>query len=49
MDDRTPRQRWGTCCPYDPACDHSYLDDEELSRWMDTPITDAQAAAETLG
>lgn len=41
--ERTPRQRWGTCCPFDPECEHSYLDDLALTRWMDTPITDDQA------
>lgn len=41
---RTPRQRWGTCCPSDPECSHSYLDAAALTRWMDTPITDAEAA-----
>lgn len=40
----TPRQRWGTCCPHDPECDHSYLDNDELTRWMDTKISDADAA-----
>lgn len=40
---RTPRERWGTCCPFDPRCDHSYLDNDELLRWMDTPITDDRA------
>lgn len=39
----TPRERWGTCCPHDPECDHSLLDDDALVRWMETPITDAQA------
>ena len=43
---RTPRQRWGTCCPHDPECDHSFLDVDDLTRWMDTPITDEQAAEE---
>jgi hypothetical protein len=36
-DGLTPRQRWGTCCPNDPECEHSYLDADALSRWMDTP------------
>lgn len=41
--DRTPFQRWGTCCPHDPECDHSFMDQEDLRRWMTTPITDEQA------
>lgn len=40
---RSPRQRWGTCCPYDPECEHSYLDDVGLDRWLDTPISDDRA------
>lgn len=36
---RTPRQRWGTCCPYDPECEHSFMDHDELARWLDTPIS----------
>lgn len=40
---RTPRERWGTCCPSDPECDHSFLDVDDLIRWMDTPINDIQA------
>jgi hypothetical protein len=40
---RSPRQRWGTCCPFDPACDHSYLDDAALARWFDSPITNRHA------
>lgn len=40
---RTPRQRWGTCCPYDPECEHSFLDVDDLVRWMDTPIDDTAA------
>lgn len=39
----SPRQRWGTCCPWDPECEHSFLDDADLSRWMDTPICDGEA------
>jgi hypothetical protein len=34
----TPRQRWGTCCPNDPACEHSFMDDAALARYMDTPL-----------
>ena len=41
----SPRQRWGTCCPHDPECEHSFLDDAELTRWMDTPICDGEAEA----
>jgi hypothetical protein len=41
---RTPRERWGTCCPHDPYCDHSFLDDAALAYHLDTPITDADAA-----
>lgn len=45
MNDRlTPRERWGTCCPSDPECDHSFLEVDDLVRWFDTPITDASAA-----
>lgn len=40
----SPRLRWGTCCPFDPECDHSFMDVDQLARWMDTPITDAEAA-----
>lgn len=39
----SPTQRWGTCCPFDPECDHSFMDDRELDRWMRTPITDEHA------
>lgn len=39
----SPRQRWGTCCLLDPECEHSFLDDAELARWMDTPICDGEA------
>ena len=39
----TPRQRWGTCCPFDPECDHSFLDADDLARWMDTPISGDEA------
>ena len=41
---RTPAERWGTCCPFDPECDHSFLDVDELAHWMHTPITDEHAA-----
>jgi hypothetical protein len=37
----TPRERWGTCCPYDPNCEHSHLDVDALTRHMDTPFVDA--------
>ena len=40
----TPRQRWGTCCPHDPECDHSFITDNEWDAWVDRPITDAEAA-----
>lgn len=43
LDKLTPRQRWGTCCPNDPECDHSYLDDTFLIRHMDTPLSDFEA------
>ena len=46
---RTPRQRWGTCCPHDPECDHSFIDSDELARWLDAPITDEQAEEVTRG
>lgn len=39
----TPRQRWGTCCPDDPECEHSFLDGDALTHWMDTPISDTRA------
>ncbi len=39
----SPRQRWGTCCPDDPECEHSYLGSDDLMRWMDLPLTDEQA------
>jgi hypothetical protein len=42
---RTPRERWGTCCPWDPECEHSFLDVAALTRWMDTPL-DEQSAKE---
>lgn len=42
---RSPRERWGTCCPSDPECEHSLIEDHrELTRVMDTPITDEDAA-----
>lgn len=47
---RTPLERWGTCCPHDPECDHSYLDaldqgdGRDLERWLNTPISDEEAA-----
>ncbi len=40
----SPKQRWGTCCPSDPECEHSFLDIDELLAWMESPITDEQAA-----
>lgn len=40
---RTPLQRWGTCCPFDPECDHSFMDVETLARWLDSPIDDDRA------
>ena len=40
---RTPRQRWGTCCPFDPECEHSFMEADELTAWMDTPISDKDA------
>lgn len=41
----TPAERWGTCCPFDPACEHSLLDPDTdaLERRMRTPLTDEQA------
>lgn len=44
-DNRSPRQRWGTCCPFDPECEHSFLNTDTLTRWMDAPITDDLAEA----
>ncbi len=41
-DSLSPRQRWGTCCPFDPQCEHSFMDNDVLTRWMDTPITCTQ-------
>jgi len=41
----TPRERWGTCCPFDPECDHSFFDEDELRRWLDAPVTSAEALA----
>lgn len=35
---KTPRERWGTCCPNDPACEHSFMEADELARYLDTPI-----------
>jgi hypothetical protein len=40
---RSPRERWGTCCPFDPYCDHSYLADVDLMEWMDRRISDDEA------
>ncbi len=34
----TPRNLWGTCCPDDPECEHSFLTSDELSTYMDTPL-----------
>lgn len=42
-DKRTPIERWGTCCPHDPECDHSFIADVELRRHLSTPITDEEA------
>lgn len=39
----SPRWRWGTCCPSDPRCEHSLMDDAALTLWMDTPITNEEA------
>jgi hypothetical protein len=44
----SPRERWGTCCPDDPECSHSFLTLDELSAWMDTPISDARVAADMI-
>lgn len=41
---KTPRERWGTCCPWDPECEHSFLDSDDLVRWMNSPLSDAEAA-----
>jgi hypothetical protein len=41
---RSPKERWGTCCPSDPHCEHSFLESPDLFRWMNTPISDAVAA-----
>lgn len=41
--DRTPWQRWGTCCPNDPECAHSFITDRELERHLNKPITDDEA------
>ena len=36
---KTPRELWGTCCPDDPECEHSFMDEPgELSRYMDTAL-----------
>ena len=40
---RSPIERWGTCCPFDPECHHSFMDDIELDRWMERPLSDAEA------
>lgn len=45
----SPRQRWGTCCPFDPECEHSFMDDDVLANWMDAPITDEKATAIVAG
>jgi len=34
----TPREVWGTCCTSDPKCEHSFLNSDELAKYMDTPI-----------
>lgn len=39
----TPVERWGTCCPFDPKCDHSFLDEAELYAWLRRPLTDREA------
>ena len=39
----SPRERWGTCCPHDPECEHSFIGNEELRRWLDTPISNSEA------
>lgn len=41
----TVRQHFnGHCCAYDPECEHSFLDIDELLRHMDSPCQ-AQAVA----
>lgn len=39
----TPLERWGTCCPNDPRCDHSFLDYDDLATWLRKPLTDKEA------
>lgn len=34
----TPRNLWGTCCPDDPQCEHSFMSTNDLLAHMDTPI-----------
>lgn len=45
----SPRQRWGTCCPNDPECDHSLMDVDILARYMDTPLSDLEAVMVEAG
>lgn len=49
LDKLTPLQRWGACCPDDPECDHSHLDDGFLKRHMNTPLSDFEAELVTRG
>lgn len=40
---KTPRERWGTCCPSDPECEHSFMEGPEFDAWFDTPLSDEKA------
>ena len=35
----TPRELWGTCCPDDPECEHSFMETNELTHYLDTPLS----------
>ena len=46
---RSPDERWGTCCPFDPECEHSFLNEDALDEHLCTPISDDEAAALSEG
>lgn len=34
---------------FDPECDHSFLDEQQLQAWMDAPLSDEEAAEHEEG
>lgn len=45
----TPRNLWGTCCPDDPQCEHSFMSTNDLSTHMDTPVVAAADLVDRAG